>query len=80
MYTWCSQVVWHKVSVVDKIVNWGFNVLHSDVDAVWFQDPLPYFLGPKCQYVDFAVSTGGSGAGHTCTSGGRGDNIDFKGE
>lgn len=53
---------WRKVTVVERIVDWGFNVLHSDVDVVWFQDPLPYFLGPKIQDVDVAVSTGKCGA------------------
>ena len=28
---------WRKVTVVEKIVDWGFNVLHSDVDVVWFR-------------------------------------------
>lgn len=50
------------MTVVERIVDWGFNVLHSDVDVVWFQDPLPYFLGPKIQDVDVAVSTGKCGA------------------
>ena len=48
---------WRKVTVVEKIVDWGFNVLHSDVDVVWFRDPLPYFLGPALAAVDVATST-----------------------
>lgn len=48
---------WRKVTVVEKIVDWGFNVLHSDVDVVWFRDPLPYFLGPALANVDVATST-----------------------
>jgi hypothetical protein len=31
----------------------------SDVDVVWFRNPLPYFLGPACKDADVAVSTGG---------------------
>ncbi len=49
---------WRKVTVVEKIVDWGFNVMHSDVDVVWFRDPLPYFLGPPCKDIDVAISTG----------------------
>ncbi|KAJ9511362.1 hypothetical protein QJQ45_029767 [Haematococcus lacustris] len=48
---------WRKVTVVQQIVGWGFNVLHSDVDVVWFRDPLPYMLGPALKDVDMAVST-----------------------
>ncbi|KAG1654663.1 hypothetical protein FOA52_003820 [Chlamydomonas sp. UWO 241] len=51
------QATWRKVTVVEKIVDWGFNVLHSDVDAVWFRDPLPYMLGPHLENIDVAVST-----------------------
>ena len=49
---------WRKVTVVEKIVDWGFNVMHSDVDVVWFRDPLPYFLGEPCKDIDVAISTG----------------------
>ena len=49
---------WRKVTVVEKIVDWGFNVMHSDVDVVWFRDPLPYFLGEPCKDIDVALSTG----------------------
>ena len=45
--------------MVEKIVDWGFNVMHSDVDVVWFRDPLPYFLGEPCKTIDVAISTGG---------------------
>ena len=48
---------WRKVVVVSQIVGWGFNVLHSDVDTSWFRDPLPYFLGPRLEHADVAVST-----------------------
>ena len=46
---------------MEKIVDWGFNVMHSDVDVVWFRDPLPYFLGAPCKDIDVAVSSGECG-------------------
>ena len=48
--------------MVEKIVDWGFNVMHSDVDVVWFRDPLPYFLGAPCKDIDVAVSSGKCGS------------------
>ncbi len=36
-------MTWAKVFVLDAIVDWGFNVVVSDVDVVWFKDPLPLF-------------------------------------
>lgn len=32
-----------QVFVLDAVVDWGFNVVVSDVDVVWFKDPLPLF-------------------------------------
>jgi hypothetical protein len=29
-----NAATWRKVVVVEQIVSWGFNVLHSDVDVV----------------------------------------------
>ncbi|PNW83849.1 hypothetical protein CHLRE_04g217949v5 [Chlamydomonas reinhardtii] len=52
-----NAATWRKVVVVSRIVHWGFNVIHSDVDVVWFRDPLPYFLGPAVNNVDMAVSS-----------------------
>ncbi|GLC65037.1 hypothetical protein PLESTF_000239600 [Pleodorina starrii] len=52
-----NAATWRKVVVVSRIVHWGFNVIHSDVDVVWFRDPLPYFLGPALKGVDMAVSS-----------------------
>ncbi|KAG2422501.1 hypothetical protein HXX76_015970 [Chlamydomonas incerta] len=52
-----NAATWRKVVVVSRIVHWGFNVIHSDVDVVWFRDPLPYFLGPAMDRVDMAVSS-----------------------
>ncbi|EFN52091.1 hypothetical protein CHLNCDRAFT_59017 [Chlorella variabilis] len=37
------HMTWAKVFVLDAIVDWGFNVVVSDVDVVWFKDPLPLF-------------------------------------
>ena len=33
---------WRRASVVAKAVAWGFNVLLTDVDIVWFQNPYSY--------------------------------------
>ncbi|KXZ42178.1 hypothetical protein GPECTOR_190g297 [Gonium pectorale] len=52
-----NAATWRKVVVVSRMVHWGFNVIHSDVDVVWFRDPLPYFLGPQVADVDIAVSS-----------------------
>ncbi|KAG2433971.1 hypothetical protein HYH02_012433 [Chlamydomonas schloesseri] len=52
-----NAATWRKVVVVSRLVHWGFNVIHSDVDVVWFRDPLPYFLGPVMKNVDMAVSS-----------------------
>ena len=35
------RMTWAKVFVLDVIVDWGFNLVVSDVDVVWFKDPLP---------------------------------------
>lgn len=51
------EAVWRKVSVVERIVDWGFNVIMSDVDVVWLRDPLSYVTGPHMSHVDLAVST-----------------------
>eukprot|EP00955_Chlamydomonas_euryale_P047283 353631-Chlamydomonas_euryale.AAC.12 len=57
----CRALPWpvfsRQVTVVEKIVDWGFNVLHSDVDVIWFRDPLPYVIGPALANVDVAMST-----------------------
>eukprot|EP00198_Chlamydomonas_reinhardtii_P011930 XP_001701267.1 predicted protein [Chlamydomonas reinhardtii] len=52
-----NAATWRKVVVVSRIVHWGFNVIHSDVDVVWFRDPLAYFLGPAVNNVDMALSS-----------------------
>jgi hypothetical protein len=36
-------MTWAKVFVLDVMVDWGFNIVMSDVDVVWFKDPLPLF-------------------------------------
>lgn len=33
---------WRRASLVAKAVRWGFNVLLTDVDIVWFQNPYSY--------------------------------------
>jgi len=52
-----NAATWRKVTVVQQIVSWGFNVIHSDVDVVWFRDPKPYFLGESIAEADVIVST-----------------------
>ncbi|KAL4425402.1 hypothetical protein ABPG75_009418 [Micractinium tetrahymenae] len=37
------RMTWSKVFLVDSVVDFGFNLVISDVDAVWFRDPLPLF-------------------------------------
>ena len=29
--------------IVDAVAEWGFDLVVSDVDVVWFRDPLPLF-------------------------------------
>jgi hypothetical protein len=36
-------MTWSKVFVVAKVLPWGFNIIVSDIDAVWLRDPLPLF-------------------------------------
>ena len=33
---------WRRASIVAKAVQWGFNVLVTDVDIVWFKSPYSY--------------------------------------
>lgn len=37
------RMTWSKVFLLDSVVDFGFNLVVSDVDAVWFKDPLPLF-------------------------------------
>ena len=37
------RMTWAKVFVLDAVADWGFNLVISDVDVVWFRDPLPLF-------------------------------------
>jgi len=41
-----TAVTWRKVEAVRRLVEAGFNVLHSDLDVLWFQDPL-HVLGSR---------------------------------
>lgn len=41
---------WRKVAVVSRLVHWGFNVLHSDVDVVWFRCARAGWGGPRSCY------------------------------
>ncbi|KAK9804579.1 hypothetical protein WJX73_002017 [Symbiochloris irregularis] len=33
---------WRRLALVEKAVRWGFNVLVTDVDVVWFRNPYTY--------------------------------------
>ena len=33
---------WRRVALMAKALQWGFNVLLTDVDVVWFQNPYAY--------------------------------------
>ncbi|GAB4816673.1 hypothetical protein N2152v2_003719 [Parachlorella kessleri] len=37
------RVVWTKVLILRQVVDWGFNVVFSDMDVIWMRDPLPLF-------------------------------------
>ncbi|PSC67546.1 ribosomal large subunit pseudouridine synthase D [Micractinium conductrix] len=37
------RITWTKVFIVDAVAEWGFDLVVSDVDVVWFRDPLPLF-------------------------------------
>ncbi|GAB4815828.1 hypothetical protein N2152v2_002874 [Parachlorella kessleri] len=37
------QMTWQKVLVLDQVVEWGFNIVISDMDVAWLRDPLPLF-------------------------------------
>lgn len=54
------HMTWAKVFVLDAIVDWGFNVVVSDVDVVWFKDPLPLF--DIHQDADLLFSEDGTGS------------------
>ncbi|KAJ9506941.1 hypothetical protein QJQ45_016531 [Haematococcus lacustris] len=40
--TWRAHT-WQKVAIVRSVNRLGFNVVHSDIDVVWFRDPLDFF-------------------------------------
>ncbi|GAX75129.1 hypothetical protein CEUSTIGMA_g2573.t1 [Chlamydomonas eustigma] len=46
-YKWGSmhwhETTWNKVYVIAAVHELGFNVIHSDMDVTWFQDPMPFF-------------------------------------
>ena len=47
-YKWGSKSwslhTWQKVLVVRHVHQLGFNVINSDMDVVWFRNPMHYFL------------------------------------
>ena len=32
----------HRIEVILKLLKEGYDIIHSDADAIWLQDPLPY--------------------------------------
>lgn len=51
------KMTWLKVFVVDKIVEWGFRIIVSDLDVVWFKDPI--FVIPLEMEADMIFSHDG---------------------
>ncbi|GLI60715.1 hypothetical protein VaNZ11_002808 [Volvox africanus] len=47
-YSWGGHhwvmTTWNKVHIMKNIYEMGVNIIHSDADVVWFNDPLPYFI------------------------------------
>lgn len=41
----------HRMRVLCELMDEGRDVIHSDADAVWIADPLPYILGCEKQMV-----------------------------
>lgn len=37
------RMTWSKVFLVDAVIDWGFHLVVSDLDVVWFKDPMPLF-------------------------------------
>jgi hypothetical protein len=33
---------WERVFILAQIMDWGFNIIVSDVDVAWLRDPLPF--------------------------------------
>jgi hypothetical protein len=46
-YHWGSEhwtaALWKKVHLAHTLLELGYNVVFSDLDATWLRDPLPYF-------------------------------------
>lgn len=42
-----------KVFVVHMLTQLGYDLLFQDVDVVWYQDPIPYFLNKEMEHYDF---------------------------
>ncbi|PSC76256.1 glycosyltransferase family 77 isoform A [Micractinium conductrix] len=37
------RMTWNKVFLLDALIDWGFNLVISDLDVAWFKDPMPLF-------------------------------------
>ena len=49
--------IWiHRIEVIKEILGYGYDVIHSDADAVWLKDPLDFYFS-KTTY-DMAFSQG----------------------
>ena len=58
-FTWGNDnwraVLWGKVTIVNMILQLGFDLVLSDTDVVWFKDPLQVFkdfptVRPACNH------------------------------
>jgi len=47
----------HRVDVIKEILDLGFDLIHSDADAVWLQDPLEEYIYNKPQDMIFSQGT-----------------------
>eukprot|EP00201_Polytomella_parva_P005429 CAMPEP_0175083446 /NCGR_PEP_ID=MMETSP0052_2-20121109/27390_1 /TAXON_ID=51329 ORGANISM="Polytomella parva, Strain SAG 63-3" /NCGR_SAMPLE_ID=MMETSP0052_2 /ASSEMBLY_ACC=CAM_ASM_000194 /LENGTH=727 /DNA_ID=CAMNT_0016354903 /DNA_START=486 /DNA_END=2672 /DNA_ORIENTATION=- len=52
-----TRRTWDKVRVANAVYSYGFHVIHSDTDATWFRNPLPFFSQYLNFESDFLLST-----------------------
>lgn len=36
------RMSWERVFILAQIIDWGFNIIVSDVDVAWLRDPIPF--------------------------------------
>ncbi|EFJ45138.1 hypothetical protein VOLCADRAFT_106094 [Volvox carteri f. nagariensis] len=52
-----SMTTWNKVHIMKSVYEMGVHVVHSDMDVVWFNDPLPYFKSLLEKPVHIVIAT-----------------------